>query len=220
MSTFLSHAPSETYDPIEAGNHVARCISIIDLGTQTEKKFESEEEVQNQKIRITWELPHETYEHENKDTGEKTTRCKTIGKEFKASLHEKASLRKMLADWRGRDFTSEELAGFELANILDKPCMLNILHTEKGDKKYANISAITPLAKGMNCPDRVNELTHYNIEDGKNDTYDKLPKFIQERISESAEFATLNEKSKTLHEPTTQVVPDVNIDEINLQMPF
>ena len=47
MSTILSHTPTITHEPIEAGNHLARCISIIDLGTQKELKFESDEEVED-----------------------------------------------------------------------------------------------------------------------------------------------------------------------------
>ena len=213
MSTILSHTPTITHEPIEAGNHLARCISIIDLGTQRELKFESDEEVQNQKIRIVWELPNETYTYEDKETKEEHTTCKTIGKEYKASLHEKANLRKTLASWRGRDFTAEELEGFELANIIDKPCMINITHTEKGDKKYANITAITPLAKGMTCPERVKDLIHYNIEDGKNDVYKNLPEFLRTKIDSAIENETT---VTTTFDPST--LP--NVDDVEIDMPF
>jgi hypothetical protein len=213
MSTILSHTPTITHEPIEAGNHLARCISIIDLGTQRELKFESDEEVQNQKIRIVWELPNETYTYEDKETKEEHTTCKTIGKEYKASLHEKANLRKTLASWRGGDFTAEELEGFELANIIDKPCMINITHAEKGDKKYANITAITPLAKGMTCPERVKDLVHYNIEDGKNDVYKNLPEFLRAKIDLAIENETI---VTTTFDPST--LP--NVDDVEIDMPF
>jgi hypothetical protein len=215
MSTILSHTPTIAHEPIEAGNHLARCISIIDLGTQRELKFQSDEEVQNPKIRIIWELPNETYTYEDKDTKEEHTTCKTIGKEYKASLYEKANLRIALVSWRGGDFTAEELEGFELAKILDKPCMINITHTEKNNKKYANITAITPLPKGMTCPERVKDLVHYNIEDGKNDVYKKLPEFLRTKIDSAIENETT---VTTTVDPST--LPDYDLDDIEVDLPF
>src|SRR6476469_9306478 len=108
MSLTLSYE-QQNYEPIEAGNHLARCVQVIDLGTQEEKAFESDEIQLNPKVRITWELPNELIEWEDKESGEKKTRPQLISQEFKASLHEKAKLRKTLASWRGRDFTDEEL---------------------------------------------------------------------------------------------------------------
>ena len=224
MSTVLSHTPSESYEPIEAGNHTAICTQLIDLGTQTEKAYESDENVLNHKIRLTWELPHETYEYEDKESGEKHTVCRRISKEFKASLHEKASLRKALASWRGRDFTEDELKGFDLANILGKTCMLNITHTEKGDKKYANIAAFAPLAKGMEAPKIETELIHYSIEDGYNDTYRTFPEFIKNKINAASE-----NKTKTPADPSEmtpamkeagEALANLDPNDLEVDMPF
>ena len=38
----------------------------------------------------------------------------TINKSYTVSLHDKASLRKDLAAWRGKDFSDEEAKGFDV----------------------------------------------------------------------------------------------------------
>lgn len=73
-----------------------------------------------------------------------------IKKDYRASLHEKAALRKDLTAWRGRSFTFDELVGFDLENVIGAACMLNIVEkTSQKGKKFSNISSIMPLPKGM-----------------------------------------------------------------------
>jgi len=215
MSLTLSYE-STNYEPIEAGNHVARCIQVIDLGTHSEKSFESDEYKLNHKIRITWELPNEIIEWEDKETKEKKTRTQLISREFKASLHENAGLRKMLASWRGRDFTEEELKGFSLQKLLNVACMLNITHTEKDGKKYANITAVTPLAKGTTAPDLISELVFFDLDEWNQTKFDSLPEFLQEKIKVSTEYAN-TQNNQTV---PNQELPDININDLNIQMPY
>jgi len=218
-------------EPVEAGNHVARCVQVIDLGHQTEKAFESEDTQLNHKIRITWELPNEIREWTDRETNEVKSRPEIISQEFKASLHEKSKLRKLLVSWRGRDFTEDELKGFELRNVLGAPCFLNIVHAEKDGKKYANISAVTPLAKGMTCPDQITELMYFEVENFDQNLFDKLPKFIQEKLAKSEELKdneqfdfVFENKTATAPAPTQLAtdseyeLPDIDLEEI--QTPF
>ena len=76
----------------------------------------------------------------------------TLSREFTVSLSEKSNLRPFLEGWRGRSFTQEELDGFGLANVLAKPCMVNVIHVKKDDKTYANIKSVMPIPKGMPKP--------------------------------------------------------------------
>jgi len=218
-------------EPVEAGNHIARCVQVIDLGHQLEKAFESEDTQLNHKIRVTWELPNEIREWTDKETGEAKSRPEIISQEFKASLHEKSKLRKLLVSWRGRDFTEDELKGFELRNVLGAPCFLNIVHAEKDGKKYANISAVTPLAKGMTCPDQITELIYFEVENFDQNLFDKLPKFIQEKLGKSEELKDNEQfdfvfENKTATAPAPDdsdfvngdALPDIDLEEI--QTPF
>ena len=65
-----------------------------------------------------WELPGEEIEIE----GEMKPRA--ISETYTNSLGEKANLRKMLENWRGRAFTQEEMDGFDLRNVLG----LSLIH--------------------------------------------------------------------------------------------
>jgi hypothetical protein len=59
MALKLSDAGKSSGVVAPAGNHVARCFSIVDQGTHTETgQFGTKT---NRKIRISWELPAGTY---------------------------------------------------------------------------------------------------------------------------------------------------------------
>ncbi len=64
---------------------------------------------------------------------------------FTTSLNEKASLRKFLRTWFGRDLTAQELEEFDTESLLGKPAFIVVTHSQ-GDngETYANITACTP----------------------------------------------------------------------------
>src|ERR1043165_7214119 len=101
----LSDNGNTSFEQPPSGSHAARCIAIIDLGTQR-STYEGEAQIKRQVI-VRWELPTELM-----TTGDFQGKPFTVSKFYTASLHEKSGLRKDLASWRGRDFTPEELKGF------------------------------------------------------------------------------------------------------------
>lgn len=72
----------------------------------------------------------------------------TVRKIYTASLHEKSNLHKDLKAWRGRPFTAEELAGFDLEKVLGAPCQVLVQHTEKDGSVWANVAAVMKAAPG------------------------------------------------------------------------
>lgn len=132
---------SSSFEMPPAGPVAARCSRLIDLGSQ-KGEFQGKATLKR-KLLLTWELaearadgtPHQ------------------ISRRFTLSLDEKASLRQFLQAWRGRPFTDEELAGFDLRKLMNAPAMLNIGHTQRDGKSYANILSVSPLPKGMTAPD-------------------------------------------------------------------
>ena len=168
----------EGFKQVPAGTYPARCIKIIDLGTQ-HGEYEGKEIVKKQ-VMITWELPTELI-----PDGDLKGKPYGVSMFFTASLSEKAKLRQILESWRGRAFTQEELAGFDLRNILGKPCMASVVHTEKG---RAKISAITSVPKGMTVPTAINELIFFDISNFNQDHFDKLSEKIQKMIQSSDEY--------------------------------
>lgn len=172
---------------IPAGNYVARCYQMIHIGT-VEEHFQGENKVLN-KVRIGWELPTETRVFSD----EKGEQPFVISKEFTLSMHEKSNLRKVLASWRGKDFNEEEAKSFDITNLLGKACMLNVIHkpSKDGTKTYQEISNISPLPKGMDCPPQVNNTMVWDYDSPNMDLLNSLPDFIKDKIKSSLEFVAL-----------------------------
>lgn len=167
------------FAPAPVGNHVARCVGLIDLGTQT-SDFKGETVVRRQVV-VRWELPSEL---------QNDGRPFQVSKFYTMSLHEKATLRHDLANWRGRDFTDQELKGFDAKNILDKGCMVQVSHSDKGK---ARVTAVSSLPKGMTVPARISELVFFSLEAGEYspEVFGQLGAWFQETIRKSPEWAAL-----------------------------
>jgi len=71
---------------------------------------------------------------------------------YSNSLHEMASLRRDLASWRGRDFSEQELLGFDLETLIGVGCLLNVIHETKNGQVFANVNSIMKLPKNMTAP--------------------------------------------------------------------
>src|SRR2546422_4928739 len=67
---------------------------------------------------------------------------------FTPTLNEKASLRKFLRGWFGRDLSKTELEDFDTETLIGKPAQLVVVHQHKDGKVYANIAACTPDKSG------------------------------------------------------------------------
>jgi hypothetical protein len=67
---------------------------------------------------------------------------------FTPTLNEKASLRKFLRGWFGRDLSTAELEDFDTETLIGKPAQLVVVHEHKDGKVYANIAACTPDRSG------------------------------------------------------------------------
>jgi hypothetical protein len=170
---------------IPAGNYIARCYQMIQIGTVDEMILGSVKTLN--KVRIGWELPEELKIF-NPDKGEQP--C-VISKEFTLSMNEKANLRKTLASWRGKDFTEDEAKSFDITKLLGVPCMLNIIHKPgKSDptKIYEEIGSVSPLPKSVKCPPQINTTMLLEYEKFDWSLFNDLPDFIKQKIQASAEF--------------------------------
>lgn len=177
---------------IPPGSYIARCYLLVDMGEQLQNG-QYGQSVQH-KIRLGWEVFGED------ENGEPLTveyegvqRQMTIGKNYTLSLNEKAGLRKDLTSWRGRDFTPEELEGFDITNILNVYCMLNITTSEKDGKTYTNISAITPLPSALkaNKPQPDHAVVKFNLDEPDWAVFEALPEWLSDIIKKSPQYAEL-----------------------------
>jgi hypothetical protein len=162
---------------VPAGTHVARCYGIVDLGEQYSEKFGN----WSKKVLFQFELPADLM-----DDG----RPLAISKKYTLSLNEKANLRKDLESWLGRPITAnEEKNGFGLGTMLGAPALLSVIHAPGSNgQEYANIAGIMTIPKGMTVPEASNPWCAYDIENGKDDIYAKLPDWVSNIIEQSKEF--------------------------------
>jgi len=197
----------------EAGATVGVLYSIVDMG-HLETNFDNKKKW-TPKVRFTFELPDQTDEYEVVENG-KTTKVKkpmVVSIEQTRSLGEKASLRKLLEQWRGQTFTSKELQAFSLKNLLGKPAMLTLIHkTSQQGRQYCAIAGASKLPKGMKAPaSTINDTVYYEIEEGEGGQFPDMPDWLQDKIRASKEFATAAGKSTAIK---------VEVDADGNTMPF
>lgn len=180
MSLAIPELSGESFKLLAAGSYMARCIRVVDLGTQT---FEYNGDVKTpHKIMLVFELPTEEIQ-----TKEGDMKPMLLSKEYTLSMHEKATLRKDLESWRGKNFTDEQAAAFELKSLVGVACALTVIHKQSKGRTYANIGTINPLMKGTTCPEQVHDGFFYEIESKQNEQYFELPEWIQKKIDSAQE---------------------------------
>ena len=179
MTLTVSEGAGGTYTPPEAGTFTARCVGLIDLGTQT-STYEGESKAAH-KLLLQFELC-------DPDNRRADGTPHTVSKRFTASLHPKAALRGVLEAWRGRPFSPEELRGFDLKTLLGVPCLLGIVHVEKDGKTFANISSCMRLPKGMPAPVGELGLTWFDLSSPDWQVFATLPQRLQDQIAAAPEY--------------------------------
>jgi hypothetical protein len=188
-----------------AGNHMARLYSVIDLGHQA-TEWAGETKIMH-KVVLTWEL----HGNDDQDQPLKTDDGKPliVSKRYTVSLGDQARLRQDLEAWSNKKMTAEDRKKFDLRNLLDKFCMVNITHSEDG--KYANISGISPVPSALRNaqPDGINPPLHFWLAEFDQAKYDALPKYYKEKITESSEWR--GQKQREANEPKPE---DTNLDDI------
>jgi len=173
---------------IPAGNYIARCYQMLQIGTVTE--VVNNESKTMHKVRIGWELPEElkTFKEEN------GPQPLVISNEYTLSLHEKSNLRKMLASWRGADFTAEQAKSFDITALLGVPCMINIIHKpsqKDSSKVYEQIGSVSAMPKGVKCPPQINPTFILSYDAFDKEKFGQLPEFIRNRMATSQEYQFL-----------------------------
>lgn len=180
----------KTFELVPAGNHIARCFQMIEIGTL---RSEYQGKVKNlYKVRISWELPNEKKVFDEA----KGPQPFSISKEYTLALGDTANLRKDLESWRGKAFNDDEVKAFDITKLLGVPCMLNVIHkkSQTSGNQYSMISGITPMPKGtdgkpMQCPPQINPMFVLSYDDVDWDAkFSTLTKYVKEQIESTPEF--------------------------------
>lgn len=184
MSLVVSEAKGSNFQPIPDGTYRGVCSMIVDLGAMYSERYGKTQ----RKVMIAWELPDETIEVNGK------TERRTVSSRYTATLGSQGNLRRDLITWRGRDFTDEELAGFDLKNILGKSCLLTITNSKGQDgKNYTNVSGVARLMKGMEPSELEKEPLCFDLDSATLDDVDALPVWIGDQIKKSVTYQQMLE---------------------------
>lgn len=161
------------------------CYSIIDIGTQPSNNPQFRPKHQ---VIFTWEIPMLRIKLES--DGKLANLPRAISRTMTLSLSTKSNMRPMLVSWRGRDFTEQELEGFDISKIAGANALLTIVHEKKNDKTYANVAAVSKIMKGMPVLKPENPVCIFSIEDinGKISIPPNIPDWIKAKIMQSDEW--------------------------------
>ena len=176
MTKIVAKNSENEYPKVPTGVHNARCIRVIDLGTQR-NDYQGQITWKRQAL-IIWELPQQL----SNDVP------MTISKFYTLSLHEKSNLSMDLVSWRGRPFTETEKKGFDITKLIGIPCQLNVMHNEKGKEK---ISSVMPLGKDGKIEDQILPSISFSIDDfqkGQRESFNQLSEGIRKMILRSIEL--------------------------------
>ena len=133
--------------PAPAGVHRAVCVDLVDLGKKT-VTYDGVEKTQP-RLKLIWQID----ELMPQEGGSFEPRRFIVWKNYTASLHPMALLRKDLESWRGRPFTTEELEeeGFDFEKLIGVNCLLQVMHnngTYLGrSTTFANVTSVLPPSK-------------------------------------------------------------------------
>lgn len=146
MPIIASANETKNYTPAPEGVHQAVCVDVLDLG-MLKSAFPDEKTGRDKfqhKVNVIWQI------EDTRDDGKRYQ----LYKRYTLSLHEKAALRHDLESWRGKAFTFDELAGFDVEKLLGANCFINVQHKKSADgtKTYANVVAVMPLPKNLKLP--------------------------------------------------------------------
>tara|TARA_R110000868_G_scaffold19513_1_gene83949 strand:- start:7583 stop:8230 length:648 start_codon:yes stop_codon:yes gene_type:complete len=215
MSLTARDSGGGSFTPVAPGMHLARCYRIVDMGTQ---KTEFQGQTKHlQKVMLQFEV------HGEDDNGKPLVTAKgepmSISKNFTLSLAEKATMRKDLQAWRGREFTPEELRGFELKNVLGAWAMITASKAVGNNgKEYTNIVSINPVPaaiKKAGMPEGFNKLAMFVISNPDMELFETFGNGLKEKITSSPEWRAQG--------PAPQPAPDrpsSGFDDMDDDIPF
>ena len=181
MSLYVSAASGGNFEPrkpIEAGAYAAVCDMVVDVGVQPSPGGQF---APKRTVVLRFQIPEIRVEI-TKD-GETKSLPAVISRTVGLSLNEKSTLYALLTSWRGKAFTPEELKKFDLGKIAGKPAFINVTHSVKGDRTYANLTSIMPLPKAIPAPALEGEALVYSTDAPDPSIFLQLPTWMQEKIA-------------------------------------
>lgn len=196
MPIKINNTGGQDFDPIPAGVHQAVCYGVVDIGTHDSRNPAHKPARQ---VILLFELPHE-----RADFGDKKNLPRGTSLTLTQSLADKAWFRRHLKSWRGRDFTPQELEGFDPKVLIGVNCQLAFAHENAKNgsgKVYSNITAVMPIGKGMPKMAQENKSLYFSLDDIDLKNFklpENMPQWIQAKVQSCKEVNEANGGGGTL----------------------
>lgn len=183
-------APRKPYTPIKPGPYPARLVQVIDMGLQNQRAFKGTEKPPAQEIRLTYELLDEFMLDE--DGQALLDKPRWVSEDM--PLHNLAAEKaKSTGRYKALDPANKYKGNF--GELLNTPCVVTIVNNPgKGKnvgKTYENIAGVSPM-RDKDAAVAValkNEPRVFDLDAPDLDTFNKFPKFVQEKIKGNLNFA-------------------------------
>jgi len=175
-------ADVSNYVPAPAGNHLARCIGFIALGTH-EGDYRGKKGLPRKKIMLLWELPEALHVF-NEDEGETPFLVSQI---YSLVISDKATYTIHMQGWTGGRIDKN----FNPLTMVGKPCQVNIIHKSSDvdpEKIRPKISTIMGLTKNQPCPDRINLIKILTFNRWNENLFNEQSDWIKKMIENSPEY--------------------------------
>lgn len=169
---------TKTFAPIPADSYPMRCFAVVNAGTH-EKTFKNE----SKKVKLLY-LLFEIPEHKREDGSPSI-----IARDFTFSMSEKSNLRKAINQWTGKTLSDDEAENFDFDTLVGQPIMGTI--TLSKDEKWSNLTSIVKLPKSMSISTQHYPSIVFDIDQPVVAMFEKLPKWLQEKIKTSEEWEIL-----------------------------
>jgi hypothetical protein len=189
-------------DLIDIGNYPARLVQIIDLGVQPQRPFQGKDKPPIQEIMYTYELVDSFMKDEDGNELEDKPRWVSENMPFHGLYAENAKSTK-----RYNAFDPTGAFDGDVTKAIGMALNVAMVHNPKGEKVYANIGGVSPMrAKDAEkCTALKNPTKVFDLDNPDMDVFNKLPKWVQDKIKENLQYngSPLQSKlgSKPVDEP-------------------
>jgi hypothetical protein len=207
------------YEKLDAGRYKAICYKIVDAGTRLES-FKGGKPKPRSLVFLYWEVTHVQMGEDGEEFWDEVRmedgRRFSISKKYTASMNENATLFLELKSWRGKKFTDEDIAGFDITKLLGKTCEFDVVEYQKNDGGTGTaVEGIYKPEGGVKAVDTENDQVVFDIDiycrefTGESDAaskemcdvWDDMPDWMKEMIEESMEVKAARSKGSSKPQP-------------------
>lgn len=169
--------------PPPKGNHIARLYQLFHFG-HIPTEYQGEKRMTDT-VKFSFELCNETKVFKESDEPKPLS---ISTRDLTYSMGKKANLLKLVEGMIGEGLLEHEANAFDIEKLVGQACLLNVVHTVKGDDTYANIQGASPLPKGMMAPAMFNEKRIIDIDTCTQEEIEALPEWLQDKFKMSEEY--------------------------------